>query len=250
MSEISRIDTAALQLLASVREADRQEIEARATVIHEAAAVADTELTLLGQLGAEAVRLYQTLEDREAHLIGRKRSHKNWVRHYANGILQTRDGDISEDKALFWADSEIKRLEQEHRANNLAARFGIAQHVMQSSSYEYFSPPVHASEPEYVDGIPISQKWRVKASLPCSFNRFNRIVTTMHEFKQGPERQATLLHSVVLDINGDVLVRESFYEGSVITDESEQLFALGLITAAREAVYTHVPKKIAKKMVR
>lgn len=273
MRELSRIEVAGLELLESVREAEQAAITERAKSFQEQSILADRTLTTIGLLGSEALRLYSTFKKRESYLMGPEKgpivrdwiraggifdsegraydlAHERRVQKYAQGIVEAREGDISEESAYHWANQEIVRLRTLKDAQETLRRRegGGYRMAISASGYEYFSPSIHVSEPEFIEGIAISQQWRIKAALPCTYNGMKKILTSQHEYKQDDQREVTPIHTMILGEDGTVQdVIEHINDDRKRLVGSELFFPLGLLFAAREAVESSVPKKVSKK---
>lgn len=273
MTELSGIDRSALELLATARSNAELEITESAQKIQESFLADNPEVSLTSLLGAEALALYGMLEKREAYFM-RERSWQDSlamvaaignfalgnrvadsnserrIRNYAQCILTARDGDLNKKEATRWARQEISRVDQTQSNEEMMRHHGYKnfRQRMSASGYAYFSPPIAVTEPENIDGFLISQQWRVKAELPCTHNGWLRVLTTLHEFKHGPERKTTPLHTIKINDDDEVDEANTYVKGKPVSLSEDQLaFPHGLLIASREAVIASVPKRISKK---
>lgn len=271
MPDISPIDRAALKLLASSREAIVQDISERAMREHERAALLDTNLTTIGQLGSEAVRLYSLLERREKFFMGKhKITFGDWWRaggvfdfdmegrydlayrrrkaQYAQAIIDFREGDISQDLANSWAGQEINRNTQQDDLNRFMEQIGEpVRATISASGYEYFAPPILRTEPEYVGDVAVYQQWRVLAELPCSMNKFVKRLKIRHEFRAQDKTEVTIINKMTLnDENGVEEVVDATTRPERQLEDRELFFPLGVLIVSREALVEGLPKKLQK----
>lgn len=269
------IDRSATELLRSNRLAARQEITDMAQRQHEQAALLDKDITLVQQLGSEAVRLYSALEIRESELIkhssrlslmdrirtsspfdfGRRYRLQSDLKteRYAEAIIRSREGDISKQIAKIYARNELGRRQSEASQDEMIKHMGhklgrvLVKGVISAGGYEYYAPPVLKTSPETDDYI--AQQWRVTAMLPCSNNKFSKLVQIRHEFKDVDDLKVITTHKINLDIE------DQFKEISILDEEidldtpqtsPELFFALGVLIKSREAVEASIPKNRLK----
>lgn len=272
MSELSSIDQSVLELLAASRDAAKQEVIQAAQLTHETSLKQDEKLTMIGLVGAEALHLYGLMESRETYFMGPDKrptvldrlkagvfdeqgraydfARRRRIKKYAALIRQARDNDISDEEALRWADQEVGRIQQENHQNEFLREIGHGDQVVMisASGYEYCSPPLFKTAPEQIDGLPITQYWRVKAKLPCTYTQFLRVINISHEVKYDSERKSTSLYTMDITKHNKVKeVSEYTSEGQKTVSEEELYFPLGLLVAAQTAVIESVPKKISKR---
>lgn len=264
------IDKSATELLAANRRNAMQEITEMAEIQHEKAASLDKDLTVTQQLGSEAVRLYAVLERREASFMsGSSRpTFVDWLRtagplgfetrlqlvfdrrveRYAQAIFEVRDGEITYKKAKFMARMEILRKDHEDSQNKFMQQLGYTNHrgTISADSYEYFAPAVLKTDAETGDNI--SQQWRATAMLPCSRNKFSKVIDIRHEFKDVDDLKVTKTHKICMDLDGQLTeVSIVGQQQDMTPGDRELFFPLGLLIKSREAVMASLPKKLLKK---
>lgn len=260
------IDQSAVELLASNRRAAQQEVIDLAKHQHEQAALLDKGVTLVQQLGREALDLYTALETRESEIMRQAsrltvmdllRTPIGWdrrydvrseqkIQRYTEAIVRQRDGDVSQAQAKRYARSELQRNAREDSQNKMLQRLGYtkAKSVISASGYEYYAPPVLKTDPETEDHI--AQQWRVTAMLPCTWNKFSRLLQIRHEYKDADDLKVTTTHQIYLD--QDEGIEELRVLGEKLDVDSplahqELFFPLGILIKSREAIMASTPKK-------
>lgn len=287
MREVSKIEQQTLELLDHARKAAQLDIEEHARGIHEQSVAADEGLEWIQTLGAQAVGLYETFEQRETYFMGseqptlgervraglsllgksysaRDLAHARQVTQYAQHIVRSRDGDITFDRAWVWAEDELGRRSLTEASNRAHEDFaddidlfcgtgpegltGKYTTVISASGYEYYSPPLFPSQGESTSEGYITQQWRVKAALPCTMNGFKKVIITQHEQRLAGKRLVTPLHSMIIESNNTVSEVIDVSKSPAVTLSGKDLaFPHGLLTAATDAVITSVPDKLSKQ---
>lgn len=267
MSEFSRIDQAAVELLQFSRRAVRQEVNDRARAIHEQSLEADKTLTVIGELGAQALGLCQELDAREAYFMDKcsklSFTHNRRVERYAGYIVQSRDGDISKKEARRWAEDQISMTDYQRLWEKYDTSESSRIYILSESrtGYKQYSPPLLQTDSEFIDGVEYAQQWRVMMRDDSDeydnenidlreFRKRNiyRFLTTQHEFKYQNGRKVTPVHDIAITRKGEVeSIIERSQNGNVPLQEDELFLPLGILYAAREAVRASVPYKVSKK---
>ena len=253
------INQRAIEILEATRVAEAQTISDRALQEHVHAASLDTELSVSGHLGAEAIRLYRLLERREKLFMGSRTqltglvlqagvraTHKpatdgKKVENYAQNIVSARDGDITLVDAMFLARQQLEVFELEEQQNRILEGTGCVSRV-DRQGYEYFAPPVLKISTDPANNIDIAQQVRVIARLP-SMSEDHTVpedevstITIRHEFITPTGfivDTPTHRMRIAADKTVEGIIDAS--NGSLLS-EREMFYPLGILIASREAV--------------